>query len=300
MTSQLKDHMSTGILLLLAAILLFLSQSVFTIHQTQQALVVQLGQPKRVITEPGLNFKLPFLQSVKRMEKRLLTTDQRPSDVLTLDKKTLKVDNYARWRIVDPLKFYQTQRTISAATSRIGDVIDSSLREVLGKYNMMEIVAGQRAILMNDIATSANGTVRGFGIEIVDVRIKRADLPKQNEDSVFSRMQTERERQAKQYRAEGDEDALRIRSEADRQREVILANAYETSEGLRGQGDAESAYIYAEVFNLDPEFYRFIRTLDAYKKSILEGNTTLVMPPDGFFSGLKGEGFNTKNPMNMQ
>ncbi|ABK44083.1 protease FtsH subunit HflC [Magnetococcus marinus MC-1] len=295
-----QNTLTGGVLLLVAGLLFVLSMSAYTLHQTEQALVLQLGRPVAVITEPGLHFKLPLIQNVKRMETRLLNYDQDPTSVLSKDKKNLTVDNYARWRITDALKYYQVVGNEYEANKRLKDVIDSSLRKVLGQYDMMEIVSGQRSKLMTAIADEANKQAVQFGITIADVRIKRTDLPKKNEESVFSRMQTERQRQAKQYRAEGEEEARKIRSQADREREVILAKAYEKSEALRGEGDAESARIYADAFNKDPEFYRFLRTLDAYKRSILEGNTTLVLPPDGFFGGLKGEGFNTKDPMGMQ
>nr|CRH05316.1 Protease activity modulator HflK [Candidatus Magnetococcus massalia] len=283
----MNNNLSSGILLLAGVVLLLLSQSAFTIHQVEQALVVQLGKPVRPITEPGLHFKVPFMQNVLKFDSRLLDYDQDPQEVLSSDKKNLRVDNYARWRISDPLKFYQTVRNERNAVQRLHDIIDSNLREELGQHTMMTIVAKERDILMASILKKVNIQADKFGMEIKDVRIKRTDLPPENSKAVFRRMQTERERQAKQYRAEGEEEAVKIRSDADRQREILLATAYKESQELRGMGDGEAARIYAEAYNKDPKFYQFFRTMEAYRKSIGENNTTVVFKPEGFFESLK-------------
>lgn len=285
----MNQNFSTGLLMSLGATVLILSQAVFTVHQVEQALVVQLGDPKRVIQEPGLHFKIPGLDAVYSFDRRLLEFDSDPQEVLSSDKKNLKVDNYSRWRIVDPLKFYQTVRNEVGAHARLNDIIYSNLREVLGQFTMMEIVSGARTDLMRKIREQANQQAAQYGIELVDVRIKRTDLPPENSKAVYRRMQTERERQAKQYRAQGNEQAAKITSVADRDREVILAEAYHKAQKLRGDGDAESTRIYAEAYNKDPGFYGFIRTLESYGKALAR-DTTLVIKPDSAFFRLLKEG----------
>ncbi|MEO5367777.1 MAG: protease modulator HflC [Magnetococcus sp. WYHC-3] len=279
-----------------ATLMVLLSQSLYTVHQVEQALVVQLGRPlSPAVTEPGLHFKLPFVQSVYTFDRRLLVYDQDPQEVLSSDKKNLRVDSYAQWRIVDPLKFYQTVRNETGAKSRLSDIIYSNLRRVLGQFTMMEIVRGAREDLMTQIRQHANQQSAQYGIEVVDVRIKRTDLPEENSKAVFRRMQTERDRQAKQYRAEGDEEAVKIRSRADRDKEVMLAEAYKQSQELRGAGDAGAASIYAGGFSKSPEFFEFVRSMEAYQKA-LAGDSTVVMDPDGFFryfKGLPGDGEST-------
>lgn len=282
----MKKGVSSGVIVMVVAGLVILSQSVFTVHQIEQAIVIQLGKLVRPITEPGLHFKLPMIQEVHKFDKRLLVFDQDPQEILSSDKKNLKVDNYARWRIVDPLKFYQTVRNEVGASARLNDIIYSNIREVLGQSTMMEIVAGTRNELMSRIRVKASTQAAKYGIEIVDVRIKRTDLPVENSKAVFKRMQTERERQAKKYRSEGQEEAVKIRAKADREREVILADAYRKSQELRGNGDAESTRIYAEAVKKDPKFYEFKRTLEAYGKVFAEG-TTVVLEPTGFFRYLQ-------------
>ncbi|MBF0188860.1 MAG: protease modulator HflC [Magnetococcales bacterium] len=277
-----------SVLVLGVLVLVLLSHSLFTVHQVEQALVVQLGKPVRAIKEAGLNYKIPFIQDVYTFDRRLLSFDQDPQEVLSKDKKNLKVDNYARWRIIDPLKYYQTVRNELGAASRLNDIIYSNLREVLGQYTMMEIVSGERELLMGKIQTQANKQAGQYGIEIVDVRIKRTDLPPENSKAVFRRMQTERQRQAKQYRAQGEEEGAKIRSKADKEREVILANAYETSQTLRGQGDATAAAIYADAFNRDQEFYQFLRSMEAYRNGLRKDTTVMLTPDSQFFRYFKG------------
>ncbi|MBF0310955.1 MAG: protease modulator HflC [Magnetococcales bacterium] len=281
--------LNSATLLIVAAVGLVISQSVFTLHQVEQALVVQLGKPVRPVTSPGLHFKMPFIQEVHTFEKRLLVFDSDPQEVLSSDKKNLKVDNFARWKIVDPLKFYQTVRTEAGAALRLNDIIYSNLREVLGQYTMMEIVAGARADLMTRIRSQANAQAAQYGIEVVDVRIKRTDLPEENSKAVYRRMQTERERQAKTYRAQGEEEASKITAKADRDREVILASAYQEAQALKGQGDALATRIYADAYQQDPQFYDFIRTLESYRKAFNQETTLVVEPKSGFFRHFGGE-----------
>jgi modulator of FtsH protease HflC len=263
--------------------LFFLGASpLFTVDITQNAIVVQLGKPVRDITEPGLYVKIPFIQEVTYFDKRLLDYDSQAQDVITQDKKTLLLDNYAKWRIVDPLKVYQNFQTQRGARQRLNDIIYSELRVELGRHDLLEIVADHRADLMKIVTQRSHEKASAYGIEIQDVRIKRADLPEQNEKAVFARMQAERERQAKQYRAEGAEEAQKIRSEAEKDREIILAQAYKESEELRGAGDAKAFKVYAEAYRQDTNFFEFTRSMEAYKKTFKE-KSTLVMSPDSEF-----------------
>ncbi|MEO5362884.1 MAG: protease modulator HflC [Magnetococcus sp. DMHC-8] len=288
-----RSNLAKGVVVLILATLVLISQAVFTVHQVEQVLIVQLGKPIRPLTEPGLHFKIPFIQDTFSFERRLLIFDQDPQEVLSSDKKNLKVDNYALWRIVDPLKYFQTVRHEEGATSRLSDIIYSNIREVLGQYTMMEIVAGSRADLVTRIRDQANQQAAQYGIEIVDVRIQRTDLPLENSKAVFRRMQTERERQAKTYRAQGEEEAVKIRSQAAREREVLLANAYKEAQELRGQGDADATRIYAEAYRRDPEFFEFKRMLDAYEK-VFAKETTIILEPSGFFRYLQDVDFPEK------
>ena len=272
------------IALVVVVIGLFLlgASPLFTVDITQSAIVVQLGKPVRNITEPGLYVKVPFIQEVTYFDNRLLDYDSQAQDVITQDKKTLLLDNYAKWRIVDPLKVYQNFQTQRGARQRLNDIIYSELRVELGRHDLLEIVADHRADLMKIVTQRSHEKASAYGIEIQDVRIKRADLPEQNEKAVFARMQAERERQAKQYRAEGAEEAQKIRSEAEKDREIILAQAYKESEELRGAGDAKAFKVYAEAYRQDTHFFEFTRSMEAYKKTFKD-KSTLVMSPDSEF-----------------
>ncbi|MBF0610868.1 MAG: protease modulator HflC [Magnetococcales bacterium] len=264
-------------------VLVILSQSIYMVHQVEQVLIVQWGRPDRSVTTPGLHLKIPLYEQVLIFEKRLLAFDQEPQEVLSSDKKNLKVDSYARWRIKDPLKFYQTVRTEVGATSRLNDIIYSNLREILGQYSMLEIVSGSRTDLMSKIRDLANKQAVKMGVEVVDVRIKRTDLPAENSKAVYRRMQTERERQAKQYRAQGDEQAAKIRASADAERAIVLASADRDAQKLRGEGEGEATAIYANAFQKDPRFYFFNRSMEAYRKSFMNSDTTMVLDPKGGF-----------------
>jgi modulator of FtsH protease HflC len=272
------------IALVVVVIGLFLlgASPLFTVDITQSAIVVQLGKPVRNITEPGLYVKVPFIQEVTYFDNRLLDYDSQAQDVITQDKKTLLLDNYAKWRIVDPLKVYQNFQTQRGARQRLNDIIYSELRVELGRHDLLEIVADHRADLMKIVTQRSHEKASAYGIEIQDVRIKRADLPEQNEKAVFARMQAERERQAKQYRAEGAEEAQKIRSEAEKDREIILAQAYKESEELRGAGDAKAFKVYAEAYRQDIHFFEFTRSMEAYKKTFKD-KSTIVMSPDSEF-----------------
>jgi len=277
-----KQGFIIALLVVVGGLFLLGASPLFTVDITQSAIVVQLGKPVRNITEPGLYVKVPFIQEVTYFDNRLLDYDSQAQDVITQDKKTLLLDNYAKWRIIDPLKVYQNFQTQRGARQRLNDIIYSELRVELGRHDLLEIVADHRADLMKIVTQRSHEKASAYGIAIQDVRIKRADLPEQNEKAVFARMQAERERQAKQYRAEGAEEAQKIRSEAEKDREIILAQAYKESEELRGAGDAKAFKVYAEAYRQDTHFFEFTRTMEAYKKTFKE-KSTLVMSPDSEF-----------------
>ncbi len=263
------------------------SLATFVVPQWEQAVVLQLGEPVKTVREPGLYFKLPFVQNVEYFDKRLLDYDAAPKELLTRDKQQLVVDNYTRWRIVDPLQFYQAVRNEAGAQSRLDDIVYSNLRENFGRQTLNEIVSGKRSTLMDEITAKSDESARQYGIEVVDVRIKRADLPEKNELNVFSRMRTERERLAKKFRAEGDEESRKIRSTSDKQVQILTAEAQREADVLRGKGDAEAVRIFADAYGRDEEFYAFTRTLEAYRTA-LPGSTTIVLSPDSpFFQLLK-------------
>ncbi len=252
------------------------AQTVFTIGEWEQGMVVQFGNPKRIIQAPGLYFKLPGIQNLVRFEKRVLTTDARAAEYITLDKKRVLVDHVSRWRIQDPLQYYRSVRDQIRAVARLDDIIAARLRQEIATHNFLDLIREKREEIMATVTKATRETAKTFGIEVTDVRIKRLDLPDQVQASVFARMRAERERIAKRYRAEGEEQAQQLRAVADREREVILATAYETSEKLKGGGDAEATGIYANAFGKDAEFYAFTRRLQAYEK-ILSSDTTLVL-----------------------
>jgi len=258
----------------------------YTVPQWQQAIVVQLGEPVRTVQEPGLYFKLP-IQNVLYFDKRLLAYDAAPKEILTKDKQQLVVDNFSRWRIRDPLQLYRTVRDEAGAQSRLDDVIYSIVRENLGRHTLREIMNEKRTEVMAEITKESDAKARDYGIEVTDVRIKRADLPEKNELNVFERMRTERERQAKKFRAEGDEEARKIRSGSDRDVQILLAEARKQAEITRGQGDAQAVKIFADAYGRDPDFYQLVRTLEAYRNSINEGTTLILSPNSEFFRYLK-------------
>ena len=256
-----------------------IAQTAFTIGEREQGMIVQFGNPQRILQEPGLYFKLPVIQNLVRFEKRVLTTDAQTAEYLTLDKKRVLVDHVSRWRIQDPLEFYRSVRDKDRAMARLDDLISARLRQETAKHNFLDFVREKREEIMQVVTKDTKETATSFGIDVLDVRIKGLDLPNEVQASVFARMRAERERIAKRYRAEGEERAQEIRAGADREREVILATAYETSQKLNGEGDANATTIYAQAFGQDPEFYAFTRRLQAYEK-ILNTGTTLVLSPD--------------------
>ena len=269
-------------LVVLVLIVIGVSSTLFTVHEGQQAIVLRLGKPLGGVRHPGLHFKVPFVNNVQYFDKRVLEYDASARPIITKDKKTLLVDNYAKWRILDPLKFLQTVRTESGAQARLDDIVYSELRVDLARKDLLDIVATARGEVMELVTKRSDEKARDYGIQIVDVRIKRADLPPENEKAIFGRMQAERQRIARQYRSEGQEQALKIRAETDKERSILLADAYQKEQQIRGEGDGKAVAIYAEAYEKDPEFYGFLRTLEAYKKSLKTG-TTLLLPPQSEF-----------------
>jgi membrane protease subunit HflC len=265
----------------IGAILVFLGlTSIFIVDETEQVVVLQFGKPVRIITEPGLHIKVPFpIQEKNVFENRLLEYDSPPEEILSKDKKSLIVDNYVRWKIVDPLQFLKTVQAIPTALSRMDDIVYSELRRELGTHDMVEIITENREELMEKVTVASNRATQDYGIEVVDVRIRRVDLPSQNEESIYARMDAERKRQANKFRSEGEEEAQKIRATTDRDKTIILADAYKEAEGIRGEGDAKAVEVYADAYSADPKFYEFVRTLDAYKK-IIDDKTMLVLPSD--------------------
>ena len=278
-----------------AALLIFTMMSaLFTVNQTQQALVLQFGEPKRIIQDPGLAIKMPFIQDVEYYEKRVLSLiPQDAEEVILADQKRILVDAFARFRIANPLLFYQTVRNEFGARARLESIIDSSVRRVLGSETLASILTGKRNDINNNIRDEVEQSVTSLGIEIIDVRLRRADYPESTSQNIFNRMKSEREREAKEFRATGEEEAQKIRADAEKTRTVIVAEAAREAQENRGRGDSEAIEIYAESFGQDPEFFSFYRSMEAYRKSIGESQTSMVLAPDSeffkFFKNKLGE-----------
>ena len=258
-------------------------QSVFIVQEINQAIVLQFGDPKKIITKSGLNFKLPFIQNVAYLDKRVLNLDNPPEEVIAADQKRLIVDAFARFKIVDPLKFYISVGNERVARQRLATIINSRIRGVLGKQELATLLSKDRAKQMSIIQNDVNTEAKNFGIEIVDVRIKRADLPQANSEAIYARMQTERQREAKEFRAQGAEIATRIKSTADKEVTVILANAKKKSEIMKGEGDGQRNNIFASAFGKDPSFFSFYRAMQSYEKALIGGDTSLILSPDSDF-----------------
>ena len=279
-----------ALIVLAVVVVLFLWFSLYTIDETEQAIILEFGKPMgETVSSAGLHFKLPWRSAIK-FENRILEYDVEPQAIITKDKKKLEVDNYARWRIADPLLFYRSVRTLNGALSRIDPIVYSELRVELGKHELSEIVDKRRVKIMETVSDKTEEKLAEYGIDIIDVRIKRADLSKENERAVFDRMRAERQRKAKQYRSEGEEEALMIRAETDKEKTIILANAYKESQILKGEGDAKAVEIYADAFKSDPKFYEFIRTLEAYEKVVDKKSTLILSTDSDLFDMLKGIG----------
>jgi membrane protease subunit HflC len=267
--------------LLVALVILY--GSVFTVYQTDQVIVVRLGQPIRVVTEPGLNFKVPLLDSVISVEKRIVDLENPAQEVITSDQKRLVVDAFARYRINDALKFYQTIGAIEGANARLSTLLNSALRRVLGEASTTDVVRDKRAQLMALVRTQLENEAQSFGVAVVDVRIRRADLPEQNSQAVYQRMQTERQREAAEFRAQGSQHSQEIRAKADRDVTVLIAEAQSKGEQTRGEGDAERNRIYAEAYGRDPDFFTFYRSMQAYENGLHAADTRMLLSPDSSF-----------------
>ncbi|MBX9823862.1 MAG: protease modulator HflC [Xanthobacteraceae bacterium] len=270
------------LVLLLVAVVLGWS-SLFTVYQTQQAIVVRLGEPVRVVTEPGLNFKVPLIDSVIGIDKRILDLENPAQEVIASDQKRLVVDAFARYRIQDPLRFYQRVGTIQGANAQLSVLLNAAIRRVLGEATLTHVVRDERAQLMSKVREQLDRDARDFGISIVDVRIRRADLPDQNSQAVYQRMQTERQREAAEFRAQGSQRSQEIRSKADRDVTVLVAEATSKAEQARGEGDAERNRIFAEAFGKDPDFFSFYRSMQAYETGMRHNDTRMVLNPESEF-----------------
>lgn len=284
----------------LAAAGTLLAGSAFVVTQAEQALVAQFGEIVRVEKEPGLKFKIPLIQNVEYFDKRLLEFNADPKELITGDNERVIVDAFARYRIIDPVKFYVAVRNEQTMRSHLATFLESSIRQTIASVPLKTVLSADRQKLMHAIKTAVNrqmsgaeaetpetgeqiAAIRGFGVEVVDVRIMRTDLPQENSEAVYGRMRSEREREAKEYRAQGAEEALKIRSEADRKRAVLLAEARKTAETLRGEGDAQATRIYNDAFGQDPEFFEFYRTMQAYRETLNKDDTTFILSPDSGF-----------------
>jgi modulator of FtsH protease HflC len=285
----------TGIvaLFVLFVVLIVAYSSVFTVQQTEQALVVRLGKPVGVVTEPGLHFKAPFVDSVISIDNRILDLENPSQEIIAFDRRRLVVDAFARYRIKDPLRFYTSVGSIQAANLQLTTLLNASLRRVLGEATFIQIVRDEREVLMARIRDQLDKEADGYGIQVVDVRIRRADLPEQNSQAVYQRMQTERQREAAEFRAQGGQKAQEIRSNADREATVIVAEANSTAEQMRGEGDAERNRLFAEAYGKDPEFFAFYRSMTAYENGLRNSDTRFLLQPDSdffrFFSNPSGK-----------
>jgi len=275
----------TGIiaLLLLLFVIIVAYSSVFTVDMTEQALVVRLGDPVRVVTDPGLNTKLPFIDNVISIDKRILDLENPKQEVIASDQKRLVVDAFARYRIKDALRFYQSIGSIRAANIQLTTLLNGSLRRVLGEVTLIQVVRDERETLMARIREQLDREAGGYGIQVVDVRIRRADLPEQNSQAVYQRMQTERQREAAEFRAQGGQKAQEIRSNADREATVIVAEANSTAEQVRGAGDGERNRLFAEAYGQDPDFFAFYRSMTAYENGLKSSDTRFLLKPDSDF-----------------
>lgn len=282
------------LLSLIVVAVALLPQSFFVINEWEQAIITQFGQYKRTIKDPGLKLKIPFLEMVQRFDKRILASDAIPGEYLTKDKKRLLADHVTRWKIEDPLLFYKTVRDEYGALDRLDAIVFSEMRRILAENDFSEIIAKKREGLMETIAKNVQELAKQFGIFVVDVRIKRADLPMEVQNSVFARMVAERERIAKRYRSEGEEEAAKIRAKTDKDKTIILAEAYQESQKVRGEGDRDAAKIYAEAYGVDPEFYRFTKSLETYEQTMKEGTKFVLSSNSELLKYFKSTGSTTE------
>ena len=272
-----------SILVIIIAVFFVLNASYFYVDQRLQAIVLQFGEPIRVVKDPGLQFKIPLVQNVEYFDKRLLLFDNPVEEIISADKKRLIVDSFARYKIEDPLRYFQTIRFESTLTNRLGSIINDSLRQVLGRVPLNSVISEKRSALLEEVAVLVSAAAKDFGLQIEDVRIRRADLPTANSDAIFRRMQTERQQEASQYRAEGEEQSRILKAQAEKEKTILLADAERTSDILRGEGDGEKNKILGEAFSKDPEFFSFYRSMQAYINAISAEDTTMILSPDSTF-----------------
>ena len=285
----IKLPKKTIALLVLVLVLVFaLNSFFFKVREDRQVVVTRFGKPVRVLRDAGLNYRVPFVEQLTFFDRRLLEYDSNPTEIITQDKKSLVVDNFSRWRIIDPLQFLRTVRNETGAQARLDDIIYSELRQELGRKDLSDIVSKDRAQLMAKVTKASDEKAREYGIEIVDVRLKRADLPVENLKAIYGRMQAERQRIARQYRSEGKEQAQKIRAETNRERDVLLAEAYEKEQITKGEGDAKSIDLNAQAFGQDQEFYAFLKSLEVYRSSLKEKTTLLLPAGSDFLRFLQG------------
>ena len=278
------NRVAAGVAIAIGIVVIFVAMgSLFTVNQTQQAIVLQLGEYKRTIRDAGLHAKIPLFQNVVYFDRRVLDVEPSAEEVIASDQKRLVVDSYARFRITNPLQFYQTVANEAGARSRLESIINASLRRVLGNVALADVLSDKRAGIMRQITAEVKSEADPFGIDVLDVRLRRTDLPQENNQAIYARMQSERQREAQEFRAQGDEFAQRIRSVAERERTVILADAQRQAQILRGEGDGESVKIYADAFGKDKNFFAFYRSMQAYRDALAGHNTTLVLSPDSDF-----------------
>jgi membrane protease subunit HflC len=296
----MNRYVAIPVVVLVVVLAIVGMSSVFTVHQTEKALVKQFGTPIRVITAPGLQFKVPFLQDVAYFDNRILDLEPPQEEVIAADQKRLVVDSYARYRIADPLLFFQRSTSEVFANARLASIINSALRRVIGNVPLASVVAEKRAAVMQQVREEVNAQAKDWGMDVIDVRIKRADLPGENSEAIYSRMKTERQREAAQFRGEGKREEQKIRANADRQFIEIRATAQQQSEILRGEGDAESVRIYADAFNRDKDFFALYWSLEAYRRSLANGDTTLVLSPDSEFFRFFGSSSGSMEPSHAQ
>jgi membrane protease subunit HflC len=289
----MRNRLVAVIAVLLIVVGVLAWTSLFVVDQTEQALVLQLGEVRRVISEPGLQVKRPFIENVIYYDKRVLDFEPPHEEVIVADQKRLVADTYTRYRIKEPLLFYQTVGTEEGVRGRLSALVTGSLRRVLGNVTLNDVLSNKRAAIMRQIRDEVGAEAKGFGIEVVDVRLRRADLPEENSQAIYARMQSEREQQARQYRGEGAEAAQNVRANAERERTVILAEAQRDAQRVRGDGDAQAVKIYGDAFGQDKEFFSFYRSLQAYREGLNGRDTSFVLSPEGnffrFFSGWQGQ-----------
>ena len=279
----MSDKIKYYALAVLVAILFVAANSVYVVNQAEQAIVLQFGEPVRLVKEPGLKFKIPFIQNVTLYDTRLLNLDPPAQEVVLNDKKRLDVDSFTRYRIVDPLKFYKTVRTEAQARSKLEEIVNSSVRKILGRITLQELLSQKRTQIMADISSAVKVDAGQIGVSVAVVRIRRADLPLEVLQAINARMKTERERDAKEFRAQGQQQAQQIRAQADKERTIIIAEAEKQAQITRGEGDREAIMIWNNAANTDPRFYAFYRSLEAYRKAMSDGEASLVLSPDSEF-----------------